>query len=189
MARQEYLAAYELEFANADGLVDYINGQTRALEQKKIGRGSPGGWAMNIETARGAYYERVGERLGSEGFVANSVLLVHTGPSNPESREAFERWYLERRLRDALTAPGIRRVALYRMPEVDAKRLERPLPVWALPNRYMAFYELETANDAGLSAAIAALRAMGDPSNPPPVDAANLALRGYLRIGEPQLAK
>jgi hypothetical protein len=184
-ARQEYLAAYELEFASPDGLVDYVNGQTRLLAAKKIGRGSPGGWAMNPQTARGAYYERIGERLGPEDFVAGSVLLVHTGPVDAGSRDAFERWYLERRLRQALGAPGIRRVALYRMAEIDAARLDVPMPPWDLPNRYLAFYELDAASDAALSEAIGALRGMSDPA-PPPVDASRIALRGYLRIGEPR---
>jgi hypothetical protein len=187
-AAQEYLALYELEFTAADGLIGYINGQTRALEQKKVGRGSPGGWAMNPQTARGAYYEQLGERLGPADFVADSVLLVHTGPVAPDARAEFERWYRERRLGQALAAPGIRRSTLYRMADVDATRLERPLPPWDLPNRYLALYELEGAGDAALGDAIAALRGMRDmwDGGPPPVDAARIALRGYTRIGEPR---
>lgn len=72
----------------------------------------------------------------------DALLVVFTDPGDVAHEDEYNRWYTDEHLPDVLAVPGYVRAARYRV-------LGEP---GAITQRYLALYELDVADEAGLQA-------------------------------------
>jgi hypothetical protein len=182
-AAQQYLVIYELELASADGLADYAERQHQAVLEKKIGRGSPGGSALRIDTAAGAYYQQVGWRVGVTDVVPQSAIILYSDPASGVTDEEFRR-QSDRHLQHAVHELGLECAAQYRLTPLNEDRMPTR---WVVTNRYMTLYGLETKSESMLKETCLALRSALE-SGCAAVDLSGTRIQIYERINQPRLA-
>ena len=181
-AAQQYLVIYELEFPTAGGLADFAKYQHQAVLDKKIGRGSPGGSALRVETAAGAYYEQVSRRVGVSDFAPGSVIILYSDPATGTPDEEFRR-HCDAHLQYAVSKLGFRSAAQYRVTPLN----EDSMPTrWVVTNRYMTLYGLEAGGESALNEAADAVRSTLESSSGALVDLAGARMQAYRRISEPR---
>ncbi len=181
-ARQQYLVIYELEFPVAEGLADFAERQHQATLEKKIGRNSPGGSALKIQTAAGAYYEQVSPRVGSSDS-PESVVLVYSDPIAGARDDEFIHWYSHTHLPYAVRVLGFPSAAQYRITQLNKDRMPSR---WVVTNRYLTIYGVQAKGESALEAAAAALHATLDSSAGALVDLGGIRIQAYERISEPR---
>jgi hypothetical protein len=117
------------------------------------------------------------------GRMHNAVMIAFTGPTSPETEDAYNDWYNNKHLHDVANIPGVIQASRYKLMH-DVETLPG---VTGPTQKYMAIYEL-TANtkeelDAfaeGLRQALAEGRADIDPT----LDMADLGASIALPVGE-----
>jgi hypothetical protein len=173
---QQFLALYDLEFESPAGLTDYATRQATALQQKRIGRFSPGADALNADTLRGAYYEQIG-RSGTAD-APQAVLMAYADPPNGEAAQAFSTWLGGQHVREAQSTPGVLCAAAHRFTHPNTGK---PPPPWVVEQRYLVVYGLQAQGQAALDAARALTGLRGAA-----LQLHGAALQLYERVSEPR---
>ncbi|OBH11128.1 DUF4286 family protein [Mycobacterium sp. E1747] len=85
----------------------------------------------------------------------NAVMLAFTGPTSPQTENAYNAWYDDKHLPDVANIPGVIRASRYKLVH-DVETLPG---VTGPHQRYLAIYELTATTKEELSAFCDGLRA------------------------------
>jgi hypothetical protein len=182
-----FLALYEIEVRDMDGLAAFAERQYQTYRKGSVGSASRGADAYDQKTSRTAYYAEVGKRFERKGrggsvseFIPDSVLLVYTDPASGAQEAEYNRWYSEVHLPDVVGVPGFVAATRYILTGLNVGKQFRP---WIVQRRYLAVYELEAKGEQAIAATAAALRAQ--PMEISPALEAGPLTQFYERITEP----
>src|SRR5437867_913537 len=86
--------------------------------------------------------------------MSRSVMVVLSNPTSPDVEEEFNDWYNNAHLADVLAVDGVMSATRYRLSDGDARAASAPY-------RYLAIYELESDDVAGVAKRIGEAAASG----------------------------